>query len=72
MTSPARSHAAGLGIQTVPITNCAVTLPEDVIASVAAFHSRRACQQNTPGAGEQPGARSDYRPETLKILFGEF
>lgn len=24
MTSPARSHAAGLGIQTVPITNCAV------------------------------------------------
>ena len=25
MTSPARSHAAGLGIQTVPITNCAVT-----------------------------------------------
>jgi len=25
VTSPARSHAAGLGIQTVPITNCAVT-----------------------------------------------
>jgi integrase len=47
-------------------------LPEDVIASVVAFHSRRARQQNTPGAGEQPAARSDYRPETLKILFGEF
>jgi len=31
MTSPARSHAAGLGIQTVPITNCAVkfTRPAD-------------------------------------------
>ena len=28
MTSPARSHATGLGIQTVPITNCAVTVPE--------------------------------------------
>ena len=28
MTSPARSHAAGLGIQTVPITNCAVMLQE--------------------------------------------
>ena len=26
MTSPARSHAAGPGIQTVPITNCAVSL----------------------------------------------
>jgi hypothetical protein len=25
VTSPARSHAAGPGIQTVPITNCAVT-----------------------------------------------
>ena len=25
MTSPARTHATGLGIQTVPITNCAVT-----------------------------------------------
>ncbi len=24
MTSPARSHAAGPGIKTVPITNCAV------------------------------------------------
>ena len=28
MTASARCHAAGAGIQTVPITDCAVTTPE--------------------------------------------
>jgi hypothetical protein len=37
MTSPASSHAAGLGIQTVPITNCAVTLPDADETAVEAF-----------------------------------
>ena len=37
MTSPARSHAAGLGIQTVPITNCAVTLRDADDSTLDAF-----------------------------------
>jgi len=42
-------------------------VPDDVIASVAAFHARRA--RPAPAGG--PGRDSGYRPETLKILFGE-
>jgi integrase len=41
-------------------------LPEDVIASVLAFHQRRGEQQAMP---PQPGA-SGYRAESLDVLFG--
>ena len=42
-------------------------VPDDVIASVAAFHARRA----RPGPPDSPGRDGGYRAETLKILFGE-
>ena len=42
-------------------------VPDDVIASVAAFHARRA----RPAPPDTPGRDGGYRPETLKILFGE-
>ena len=67
MTSPARCHAAGPGIQTVPITNCAVTLPEDVIASVLAHYARQAEGASAPASG----SRLEYRPESLSVLFGK-
>jgi hypothetical protein len=41
-------------------------LPEDVIASVLAFHARRAALQD---AGPAP-APAGYRAESLRILFG--
>jgi integrase len=40
-------------------------LTEDVIASVLAFHGR----QREPGPGSPPAA--GYRPESLRVLFGE-
>lgn len=40
-------------------------VPEDVIASVLAYHQRRATHQDTPPA---PPAR--YRPESWDVLFG--
>ena len=46
-------------------------LPGDVIASVAAFHARRAAPQVTPGGGDRDVLSSGYRPESLKILFGD-
>jgi hypothetical protein len=46
MTSPARTHATGLGIQTVPITNCAVTDPARLRAAVDAVPSPRAVTGN--------------------------
>jgi hypothetical protein len=57
-------HVAGPGIQTVPITNCAVTLPGDVIEAVLAFHAR----QREPGPA-MPSA--GYRAESLTALFGK-
>lgn len=42
-------------------------VPDDVIASVAAFHARRACA--APQASQ--GRDSGYRPETLEVLSGE-
>ncbi|HTQ90403.1 MAG TPA: hypothetical protein VMK84_13025 [Streptosporangiaceae bacterium] len=42
-------------------------VPDDVIASVAAFHARRA----RPAPPDSPRRDGGYRPETLKILFGE-
>lgn len=42
-------------------------VPDDVIASMAAFHARRA----RPAPPDSPGREGSYRPETLKILFGE-
>jgi site-specific recombinase XerD len=41
-------------------------VPADVIASVAAFHARRACPAPQPSQGRDSG----YRPETLEVLFG--
>ena len=46
-------------------------LPGDVIASVAAFHARRAVQQVMPEGGGLDVPPSGYRPESLKILFGD-
>jgi hypothetical protein len=44
-------------------------VPEEVIASVLAYHARRAEGDIRPaGAGGGVGA---YRPETLNTLFGE-
>ena len=42
-------------------------LPEDVIASVAAFHARR----ERPAPPGVPAGAGGYRPESLKILFGD-
>ncbi len=39
-------------------------VPDDVIASVVAFHDRRA--RPAPSAPE----RGRYRPDTLQVLFG--
>jgi hypothetical protein len=55
------------GIPTVLISDSAISVPDDVIASVAAFHARRA----RPAPPDTPGRDGGYRPETLKILFGE-
>ena len=41
-------------------------VPDDVIATVAAFHARRA----RPAPPEGPGAGVGYRAETLEVLFG--
>jgi len=41
-------------------------LPEDVIASVLAFHQRRAVQGDRTPAASPPG----YRAESLRVLFG--
>jgi integrase len=46
-------------------------LPGDVIASVTAFHARRAGHQDMPGSGGMAVPSSGYRPESLKILFGD-
>jgi integrase len=45
-------------------------LPGDVIASVAAFHARRAGPQAMPEGGRDV-LSSGYRPESLKVLFGD-
>ncbi|MGI9005858.1 MAG: tyrosine-type recombinase/integrase [Streptosporangiaceae bacterium] len=46
-------------------------LPGDVIASVAAFHARRAAPQIMPEGGDRDVPSSGYRPESLKVLFGD-
>ena len=46
-------------------------LPGDVIASVAAFHARRSAPQVMPGGGARDVLSSGYRPESLKVLFGD-
>ena len=46
-------------------------LPGDVIASVAAFHARQAVRQVMPEGGDLDVLPSGYRPESLKILFGD-
>jgi integrase len=46
-------------------------LPGDVIASVAAFHARRAGRPELPAGGDRDVLSSGYRPESLKVLFGD-
>jgi hypothetical protein len=46
-------------------------LPGDVIASVAAFHARRAAPQVMPEGGDRDVLSSGYRLESLKVLFGD-
>jgi hypothetical protein len=46
-------------------------LTDDVIASVVAFHARQAGRQATPGARDRGDAGAGYRPEALRVLFGE-
>jgi hypothetical protein len=47
-------------------------LPGDVIASVAAFHARRGAPQVMPDDGGRDVLPSPgYRPESLKVLFGD-
>ena len=47
-------------------------LPGDVIASVAAFHARRGAPQVMPDdGGRDVLPSSGYRPESLKVLFGD-
>lgn len=47
-------------------------VPDEVIASVVAYHARRAGTAKDPGPGELPGpAAAQYRPESLRVLFGE-
>jgi len=45
-------------------------LPGDVIASVAAFHTRQAGRALS-GGQDHGVPSSGYRPESLKILFGD-
>jgi hypothetical protein len=59
-------HVAGPGIQTVPITNCAVTRKEDVIRRVLAHHAQ---QTRQAAARARPALAPGYRPETLDVLF---
>jgi hypothetical protein len=42
-----------------------------VIASVVAFHARQAGQQTARGGRDQDDALAGYRPESLRVLFGE-
>ena len=46
-------------------------LPDDAIASVVAFHARRAERQKAPDRADHGVPSPGYRPEALKILFGE-
>jgi integrase len=46
-------------------------LTDDVIASVVAFHARRAGRLPAPGGQGRGDASPGYRPEALRILFGE-
>jgi integrase len=46
-------------------------LPGEVIASVAAFHARRSGPQAIADGGGRDVLSSGYRPESLKVLFGD-
>jgi integrase len=47
-------------------------VPEEVIASVVGYYSRQAAAADDPGRGNRPGqAAAQYRPESLRMLFGE-
>ena len=63
-------HGAGPGIQTVPITNCAVTTPQDAIDDVLAHYQRRSEAKNAMAMPPEPSPLR-YRPEALDVLFGD-
>jgi len=67
VTASAGCHVAGPGIQTVPITNCAVTRKEDVIRRVLAHHAEQIRQA---AARARPVPAPGYQPGTLDVLFG--
>jgi integrase len=46
-------------------------LPGEVIASVAAFHARRSGPQAVADGSGRDVLSSGYRPESLKVLFGD-
>jgi integrase len=47
-------------------------VPEEVIASVVAYYSRQAAGTHGQGPGAEPArAVARYRPESLRVLFGE-
>ena len=52
-------------IRTVRISDVTISVTEDVIAGVLAFHARQ--RDRDPAAPPAAG----YRPESLRILFGE-
>jgi hypothetical protein len=66
-----RTLAGGAGIQTVPITDCAVTPEEDIIAAVLAHHVRRERHEQRPPGPDAPARAGRYRPESLRALFGQ-
>ena len=58
-----------LGHAHLSTTQLYTTAPEqDVIAAVVAHHARR---QEQPAGQEGAGAAAGYRPESLKVLFGQ-
>ena len=60
-SAPRAEAFRGFQYLTVPLK-----VPADVIATVAAFHARRA----RPAPQGSQGRDSGYRPETLEVLFG--
>jgi hypothetical protein len=59
----------GQAIPTVPISDCAVTTPQDAIRDVLAHYERRAVAKDA--MPEPSETRLRYRPEVLDALFGD-
>jgi len=61
--TPPPSAAASTPIPRVPISDSAITVPADVIATLLAFHAK------SPDIRSQPA--DGYRKESLEILSGK-